>query len=184
MERSKILLAVLFVIASLGALAWSVHQSTVSDLDRGILNAADKAQRASSFTLPEVGTGRTVTLASETKRGPVVLDFWATWCGPCHSELPHLVAVSDKYKGRVQFFGVNPSDPAPAISAYQKQNGMTYPTLLDAHHTAAFAYGADAFPLVVVIDKNNRIRFAEDGYDPSEDLEKKLSHVLDVLLKE
>jgi len=125
-----------------------------------------------------------VTLASETKRGPVVLDFWATWCGPCHSELPHLVAVSDKYKGRVQFFGVNPSDAAPAISDYHKKNGMTYPTLLDAHHTAAFAYGADAFPLVVVIDKNNRIRYAADGYDPSEDLEKKLSHVLDTLLKE
>ncbi len=184
MERSKILLAVLFVIASLGALLWSVHESTVSDLDRGIINAADKAHPASNFTLPEVGTGQTVTLASETKHGPVVLDFWATWCGPCHNELPHLVAVSDKYKGRVQFFGVNPSDPASAISAYQKQNGMTYPTLLDAHHTAAFAYGADEFPLVVVVDKNNRLRFAEDGYDPSEDLEKKLSQVLDTLLKE
>ena len=184
MERIKILLAVLFVLASVGTLFWSVRASTVSDLDRGILNAADKAHPASNFTLPEVGTGRTVTLASETKRGPVVLDFWATWCGPCHSELPHLVAVSKKYKGRAQFLGVNPSDPAAAISAYQKQNGMTYPTLLDAHHTAAFAYGADAFPLVVVIDKNNRIRFAEDGFDPNEDLETKLSHVLDVLLKE
>ena len=184
MERFKILLAVLFVIAALGTLFWSVHESTVSDLDRGILNAADKAHPASSFTLPEVGTGRTVTLASETKHGPVVLDFWATWCGPCHSELPHLVAVSEKYKGRVQFFGVNSSDPAAAIAAYQTQNGMTYPTLMDSHHTTAFAYGADAIPLVVVIDKQNRIRFAEDGYDPSEDLEKKLSHVLDVLLKE
>ena len=111
-----------------------------------------------------------------------MLDFWATWCGPCRQELPHLSALARKYQGRVAFFGVNSNDHPAAITAFARQNGMAFPTLADPQHDAAAKYGADALPTLVVIDRQGRVRLITQGYDPDADLEGSLSKALDTLL--
>ena len=115
---------------------------------------------------------------------PVLVDFWATWCGPCRAELPHLQALSRKYRGRVAFYGVNSSDSPANIAAYAKQNNLTFPMLSDAAHNVAFSYGADGIPLLVVVDTQGRARAVVNGYDPDVDIETSLSKTLDALLAE
>ena len=181
-DRAKTWLAAVFVVAALGLLLLSVH-SVKQDPDLGLeLRPSAQAQPAADFTLPDAATGKPLHLQSEMSQHPVVLDFWATWCGPCREELPHLSALARKYQGRVAFFGVNSNDQPAVITAFARQNGMTFPTLADARREAADKYGADALPTLVVIDRQGRVRVITQGYDPDADLEAALSKILDTLL--
>lgn len=184
MERTKNLFAILFVVAAFGLLFLSVRSSKIADQAAPGLIPAGAAKPAVDFTLPDSGTGRPFHLQDAAKRGPLVLDFWATWCGPCRAELPHLQALSRKYSGRVAFYGVNSSDPPSNIMAFAKQNGLTFPMLTDTHHTVLFLYGAESIPLLVVVDSKGRARSVVNGYDPDENVEAALSKTLDALLAE
>lgn len=183
MERTK-LFAGLFVAAAFALLFLSVRTSTVADQAAPGLIAAGEAKKAADFTLANSVTGRSLRLQDAVKPGPVVLDFWATWCGPCRSELPHLQALSRKYQGRVAFYGVNSSDSSSNINAFTKQNGLTFPMLSDSQRTAAFLYGADSIPLLIVVDTQGRARSVVSGYDPDDNVETSLSKTLDALLAE
>ncbi len=184
MDRTKNTLAVLFVAAAFGLLFFSVRTSKIADqTSRGLIAAGD-AKPAVDFTLPVAATGRPLRLANAEKAGPVVLDFWATWCAPCQAELPHLETLSRKYKGRVAFYGVDSSDTPHIIMAFTSQSGLTFPTLSDPNHSVSFLYGADSIPLLVVVDGKGRARSVVNGYDPNENVEVSLSKTLDALLAE
>ncbi len=182
MDRTKLLLALLFVAAAFGLVFAGVRKSTVADLSASKLITAETAKRAPDFTLSDAATGQPFRLSDAAKAKPLVLDFWATWCGPCREELPHLEALSQKYAGRVAFYGVNSSDARASISQFSKQNGLTFPMLSDSHHNVAFSYGADAIPLLVVLDTRGRVRYVADGYAPGD--ENTLDKNLAVLLAE
>ncbi len=184
MERTKTLLAILFVAAAFALLFLSVQTSKVADLGAPGLIAVGKAKDAPDFTLPEAAGGQPFHLQGAAKAQPIVLDFWATWCGPCQLELPHIEALSQKYRGRVAFYGVNSSDAPAQIVPFVKAKGLTFPTLSDAKRTAAFLYGADAIPLLVVVDTQGKVRSVVSGYDPNENIEISLSKTLDALLAE
>lgn len=184
MDRTKTLLAILFVAAAFALLFSSVRSSKIADEVAPGLVAAGAAKDAVDFTLPDAATGRPLHMKAAARQSPLVLDFWATWCGPCRAELPHLQSLSQKYQGRVAFYGVNSSDTPPSIRAFSKQNGLTFPMLSDAQHTVAFSYGADSIPLLVVVDTEGRARSVVSGYDPDENVETSLSKTLDALLAE
>jgi thiol-disulfide isomerase/thioredoxin len=182
MQRTKLLFAVLLVAAAFAALFLSVRRASIADEAGPGLIPASTAKTAPSFTIANAATGKPFSLTTQEKAGPLVLDFWATWCGPCRAELPHLENLSRKYQGRVMFYGVNSSDTPQAMTAFAKQNNLTFPMLGDADHHVAFLYGADAIPLLVVVDTHGKVRAVTDGY--SENVEAELSKTLDALLAE
>ena len=147
----------------------------------GIISA-DKAQKAPDFELPVVGSGRVVRLSSVAQQTPAVYSFWATWCGPCRMELPHLQELSKTYAGKVAFFGVNSDDSPEAVVAFQKRNKLTLPMLSDAQHAAARDYGVDSLPTLFIVDKQGRVRFTTQGY--SEDTPSAIAATLDQILAE
>ncbi len=181
MERTKLLFAILLVVAAFGALFASVRRSGIADTPPGLIAAAS-ARSAPAFTLADAATGKPFSLATAAKERPLVLDFWATWCGPCRAELPHLQALSSKYQGRVAFYGVNSSDTPKVTAAFARQNYLTFPMLADTDHHVAFLYSADAIPLLVVVDTHGKVRAVTDGY--SDNVETELSKTLDALLAE
>ncbi|MBV9850774.1 MAG: TlpA family protein disulfide reductase [Armatimonadetes bacterium] len=181
-DRAKTWLAALLALGALGLLLFSVRSVNVADEAGLTLRPAAQAEPASDFTLPDAATGRPVHLLAEARAHPVVLDFWATWCGPCREELPSLNRVAHKYAGRAAFYGVNSHDRPADIRAFARLYGMTFPTLSDARHDVASQYGADALPTLVIIDTRGNVRVASAGYDPQLDLEAALSRILDALL--
>lgn len=88
----------------------------------------------------------------------VVVDFWGSWCGDCLLEQPGLNGVAAQYLKRgVVFVGVAVQDNPDSAAAYQAQNKVPYPTVMDTNETIAAAYEITAPPTVLVIDKSGHV---------------------------
>ena len=122
---------------------------------------------APDFTLTDLG-GKEVTLTS-LKGKVVLLDFWATWCGPCKAAMPTMQKLHDDYKDKgVVILGVNTwEQEADAAKAYMTKKKFTYGCLLKGDELAA-AYGVRGIPTLVVIGKDGKVAEVEVGLaDPS-----------------
>ncbi len=134
----------------------------------GCVKPADKAAKAApAFELRDLAGGGSVTLAS-LKGKVVVLDFWATWCGPCMAEIPDYVEFSKKNKARgVEVVGVvNDSGEPQEIADFVREHQIPYRQLIGDEKTQG-AYGADqGFPTTFVIDGQGMIRKKVLGSPP------------------
>ena len=137
--------------------------------------------------------GKEVTLAS-FKGKVVLLDFWATFCGPCIMSMPHIQKLSEKYaKEPVVIAGVNgdtlppatqPASPAARfkpIADFVKSRKLTYLQLMDPEGTIAGDYRVEGIPVVFLIDKEGVTRSIHMGY--SEAAPEIFAHEIDLLLK-
>lgn len=132
---------------------------------------------APSFALREVGTGRTVDL-SEFRGKPVVLNFWATWCGPCWEEHPILVANARMLQPDVQFLGVVFQDSEEKILNFLQQRGSGYPTVVDDKGKTAIAYGVGGVPETYFLDANGVIVTKYNGPMSADVLQANLQKVM------
>jgi peroxiredoxin len=126
--------------------------------------AADKlypgprvGQPAPDIALPDVD-GKTIQL-SQLKGKVVVLDFWASWCGPCRNENPFNVEMYDSYKSKgFTFFSISLDRNKEAWKKAIKKDELTWPYHgLDAQGEAANRYGVEAIPATFVIDRDGKI---------------------------
>jgi len=118
---------------------------------------------APDFTLRSTG-GPNLRLAEQ--RGQVVMvNFWATWCGPCRQEMPHLNRLYDKYRSSgFQLLGVNIDEDPRAAADLATKLGVHFPVLLDTDKKVSRLYDMSAMPATVVIDRDGKVRFVHRGY--------------------
>jgi peroxiredoxin len=136
-------------------------------LAAGALFSAQAATTPSSgapdFTLPSLGGPN---LRLQEQRGQVVMvNFWATWCGPCRVEMPHLARLYEKYRGSgFVVFAVNiDEDPRKAADLATKL-GLRFPVLLDTEKKVSRMYDLSTMPSTVLIDRDGRVRHVHRGY--------------------
>jgi peroxiredoxin len=101
-----------------------------------------------------------VEVSNNSIRGSVtILDFWATWCGPCRAALPGLNKIYDDNKAAgLKVFAVNVQEEKDDVNKFINETKLTIPVLLDSEGKAGQAYGADAIPETVVIGKDGTVR--------------------------
>jgi thiol-disulfide isomerase/thioredoxin len=113
----------------------------------------------------------------------VVINFWATWCGPCRQEMPLLDALYGKYKqAGLVLLSVNIDENVePAVEMAQTLK-VSYPVLLDARKEVSRAYDVGAMPVTVLVDRAGVVRYVSEGYKPG--YEKRYTDKLRELLNE
>jgi thiol-disulfide isomerase/thioredoxin len=100
--------------------------------------------------------GKPFTIAA--LQGKVVfLNFWATWCGPCRAEIPDLIALQDRYKGRLQIIGLNVDDEEADIQQYVEETGINYPVAMTSDDVRIQFGGIPALPTSFVLDTEGRV---------------------------
>lgn len=105
-------------------------------------------------------------LRLQEQRGQVVMiNFWATWCGPCRQEMPHLTRLYDKYRSAgFVMLGVNVDDDARRATDLATKLGLKFPVLLDTDKTVSRLYDLGTMPTSVLVDRNGRVRYVHNGY--------------------
>ena len=123
-------------------------------------------------------------LRLQEQRGQVVLlNFWATWCGPCRQELPHLNRIYDKYRSAgFVLLGVNIDDDPRLATELASKLGLKFPVLLDGDKKVSRVYDMSAMPATLVIDRDGRVRHIHRGY--RDGVEKTYEEQVRALLKE
>jgi thiol-disulfide isomerase/thioredoxin len=115
--------------------------------------------RIIDFTLEDL-SGRTVSLSAFEGK-VVLLNFWATWCGPCRAEIPSMQALYEELSPQgFEIVAVNLREPVSRVSPFVEQYGMTFPVLLDTTGEIGSVYGASSIPTTYVIDRRG---FAVSG---------------------
>jgi peroxiredoxin len=105
---------------------------------------------APDFTLTTLD-GKSFTL-SELRGTPVVLNFWATWCGPCQRELPALQATAQQYDGSVAVVGIDQGEPPETVQSYVDKLGLTFAIPMDSNFEVAHRYNVSGMPTTYFID--------------------------------
>ncbi len=122
-------------------------------------------QAAPDFALKS-SSGENLRL-SEYRGDVVMVNFWATWCGPCRQEMPLLDELYLRYE-RVGFslLGVNIDDDSRKAMRMVSELGVSFPVLFDARKEVSKLYEVDAMPVTVLIDREGTIRYVHHGYKP------------------
>ena len=129
---------------------------TESVPDESVETTEEADYSAPDFTVLDwEGNQRTL---SEFEGKPVVLNFWASWCGPCKSEMPDFDEAFQTYGDKIHFLMVNCTDggreTVESAKAFIEEEGYTFPVYFDTTYEAASLYGASSIPLTYFIDAN------------------------------
>ena len=132
-------------------------------LASGSALAVATASAAPDFTLRTV-SGPNMRL--QEQRGQVVMiNFWATWCGPCRQEMPHLSKLYEKYRASgFVLMGVNVDDDARNAVDLAAKLGVKFPVLLDTDKKVSKQYELITMPSTVLIDRDGKVRYVHRGY--------------------
>src|SRR5262245_26728136 len=173
--RWGLLVAAPFVIASCGE-----HRGSQSEVQAAAATSSSlDTTLAPDFSLPDL-KGHTVHL-KDFRGKVVVLDFWATWCGPCKMEIPHFVELMKRHgeKG-LEIVGVAMDETgADVVRPFVEKNALHYHVLLGDDYTANRFGGVNALPTTFVIDRGGHIARKYIGYRSLESFEEDLAPLLD-----
>ena len=136
---------------------------------------------APDFTVYD-GDGNGVQL-SDFKGKPVVLNFWASWCGPCKMEMPDFEAKCKELEGDVVFMMVNATDggreTVDTAKAFLAESGYTFPVYYDTEYSAIYAYGVNAFPTTFFIDAEGNLIAYGQGAMSGETLQSGIDMIIE-----
>ena len=150
-----------------------------SAVDSQLSCPADAKPANLNFTLKDANN-RDVAL-SQYKGKVIVIDFWATWCGPCKVEIPHFVEFQDKYgKAGLQIVGISVDDTADKLAPYIRDMKMNYPVLQGLNHDdLQEAYGPIVgIPVSVMISRDGKICATHTGLTGKDVFEREIKALL------
>jgi peroxiredoxin len=129
------------------------------------LFAADVSGEAPDFTLKS-RSGENIKL-SDLRGQVVMINFWASWCGPCRQEMPHLEKLSEEYKDYgFALLGVNLDEKQPQAEKLLAQIPVSFPILFDPTSSVSKLYNVDAMPTTILLDRDGNLRHLHRAYRP------------------
>ena len=129
------------------------------------VSAADVSGPAPDFTLKS-RDGKNVRL-SELQGQVVMINFWASWCGPCRQEMPHLENIHQEYADYgFTLLGINVDEKQEQAEKLLAQIPVSFPILFDPSSSVSKQYNVDAMPTTILIDRDGNLRHLHRAYRP------------------
>ncbi|MEG1757574.1 MAG: TlpA disulfide reductase family protein [Oscillospiraceae bacterium] len=129
--------------------------------DKDSLPSESEAEKTKAPDIVLIDTDGNETKLSSLQGKPVVLNFWASWCGPCKGEMPDFQNVYDEYKDKVNFVMLNLTDGSretvESASALINEMGYTFPIYFDSNGEGAQKYSISGIPTTFIIDSNGNV---------------------------
>jgi len=155
---NKMLIAILVMILTSGLL--------ITGCTGGSEPTATVGKAAPDFTLQNLD-GQSISL-SDLKGKPVLVNFWATWCGPCVSEMPYIQEIHEDWSDSgLMVLAINMGDSASEVEQFLQEHNLSLPVLLDTKKVVAPKYGIRAIPTTFFIDKDGIVQVKVIGAFPS-----------------
>lgn len=177
----RYLLPLLIVVLAIGLLLtlMGIHSPFTVDAGAGPAPVSKRFALA-NFNIPLLPPNKPVKLA-DLKGKVVILDFWATWCGPCHASMPELQKIYEKYAPHgLEVIGISEDtlqgrsrkELVADVQSVAKQIGVSYPMALAIDNPDIENYFPhNSIPTLFVLDKQGRAAYMENGFDPVDKLE-------------
>jgi peroxiredoxin len=138
----------------------------------GTADAATIQGKAPNFTLKS-NSGKNIKL-SELRGQVVLLNFWASWCGPCRQEMPFLEKLHKRYSALgFTVLGVNVEEDPRKAKTLLKDISVSFPILFDTSNKVSKQYKVSAMPSTIMIDRNGNMRYLHKGYKPGDEAQYK-----------
>ncbi|MEM9384359.1 MAG: TlpA disulfide reductase family protein [Pseudomonadota bacterium] len=134
----------------------------------GLTKSTSDGQQAPDFTLRSLG-GDNVRL-SELRGQVVMINFWASWCGPCRQEMPLLEALYQRYNPLgFELLGVNVEQDVDDAKRWLADTSVSFPVLLDPTNQLTKMYQVKAMPSTILVDRDGNVRHLHKGYKPGDE---------------
>ena len=169
--RASAVLGMTFVLSVTGACGGdkkpAASPSSGSGDSDGSKGPAEVGKSAPDLKIQTVNGKGEVTRDSLSGKIAIV-DFWATWCGPCKQSFPKLEELAKQNQGKVQVVGISVDDKSDGVADFAKSNGATFPVGWDDGHTIANRWKVDSMPTTYILDSTGTVRFIHAGYHDGE----------------
>jgi len=141
-------------------------------------STATVGEAAPSFTLQNLD-GQSISL-NDLKGKPVLVNFWATWCGPCVSEMPYIQEIYGEWSGKgLVVLAINIGDSSSEAEQFLQNHNLSLPVLLDTNKAVARRYNIRGIPTTFFIDKDGIIQEKIIGAFPNKEaIENRLSKIM------
>ncbi len=164
------------VVLAIGtAILVAVFAAACSGSSPGATPTSAVSLPASPTELPLFDPARFRDLLTTLRGKPVVINVWASWCGPCIEEAPDLARAARQFRGRVQFLGVDVLDQIGPARAFIRRFGWSYPSVFDPQAAIRNDLGFIGQPETVILDRSGRRVFTQSGAVTLEILRKELT---------
>lgn len=163
-----------------GLFAWKAPEGATEEKPRTAPGADMLGKAAPDFALKMLD-GSDMKLSAHKDKDVVILDFFATWCGPCRMSMPIIDKVADEYKPKgVAFYAVNCGEDPEKVKKYLEGQKLDVPVALDTAQDVQMQYGATSIPRMIVVGKDGTVQAIHAGFSPA--LDRELREQLDTLL--
>jgi peroxiredoxin len=125
---------------------------------------------APAFELPTPDAKRKITLAGYSGK-IVVVDFWATWCTPCHDSFPAYQRIAEKFGSKVAVIGISVDEDPAGIPKFARETGAKFPLAWDDGQVTSKSYQPPTMPTSFIVDATGIVRFVHSGFHASEEQE-------------
>ncbi|MBS2016283.1 MAG: TlpA family protein disulfide reductase [Deltaproteobacteria bacterium] len=162
-------MGVSFVVATTSACGGSVKPANAPGAEGGgeSGSTAQLDKPAPDLSIQTINGKGSVSLAS--LQGKIaIIDFWATWCGPCKKSFPALEELAKKHSDRVVIVGISCDDSKDGVLDWARAQGATFPIGWDDGHQIAKRWKVEKMPTTYVLDGTGTVRFVHDGYHDDE----------------
>jgi thiol-disulfide isomerase/thioredoxin len=149
--------------------------SSCSRTPSGTEGTVEVGREAPKFKLPDL-SGQVVAL-DQYKGKIVMLDFWATWCGPCRMSMPILENLQKEYPNDMTLLAVNLQEPRDEVRNFVREHDIHSRVVLDESGSVGETYGAGAIPMQVLIDRQGIVRYVIVGVKSASELRKMINTI-------